>query len=124
MPLHSVINGALRCQVMTKRTKQRCKNPAAYGCNACRMHGAHKSRNVLRGKNHPKFKNGDETLKARVSRSENSAMLLYLRDIGDSIGMFSGTHTRGRKPRFYKATDLTIPENFLALLLKTIKQKI
>ena len=124
MPLPSLLNGAKQCQVMTKRTKQRCKNPAAYGCKSCRMHGAHKSRNVLRGKYHPKFKNGNETLEVRFSRSENSAMLLNLRDIGDTIGMFSGTHTRGRKPRFYSATDLTRPENLLAVLLKTLKQKI
>ena len=123
MPLPSVLIGAKQCQVTTKRTKKQCKNPAAYGCTSCRMHGAHRSRNVLRGKDHPKFKDGNETAEAKARRSENSAILLYVRDIGDSIGMFHGAHTRGRKPKFYKAYDLTKPENMLTVLMKTIKRK-
>jgi hypothetical protein len=122
MPLPSLLNGAKQCQVLTKRTKQRCKNPAAYGCKACRMHGAHKSRNVLRGKNHPKFKNGDETLKARVSRSENSAMFRYLTDIGNHCNMFyKKIKTRGRPPTGYAQLDLTDPGQ-LCLVIEKIKR--
>lgn len=81
-------------------------NLAAYGCKACRMHGAHKSRNVLRGEKHPQFKKGEETKEARLKRSERSALLLYLRDLGDSANLFKGAKTPGRKPKSYiKVTD-------------------
>lgn len=101
MPLPNVLNGAKQCQVISKRTKQQCKNPAAYGCLACRMHGAHKSRNVLRGASHPKYKHGNRTKGAEAEQIRASTILLTLRDIGDSIDMFNGVHTRGRKPKGY-----------------------
>ena len=101
MPLPSVLNGAIQCQVLTKRTKQRCKNPTAYGCVSCRMHGAHKSRNVLRGANHPQYKHGERTKEVESEHRRASITLLTLRDIGDSIDMFNGGHTRGRKPKGY-----------------------
>ena len=122
MPLLSVVNGAKQCQVLTKRTKQQCKNPAAYGCTSCRMHGAHKSRNSLKGQDHPKYINGNETVSLRAKRSEMSRLLLYLRDMGDSIGMFSGTHQRGRKPKGYLKRDLDNPENLIAILIETLKK--
>lgn len=122
MPLQSVINGALQCQVMTKRTKLRCKNPAAHGCKACRMHGAHKSKKVLRGEDHPQYKNGEETLEAKKKRSKKSATLLYLRDIGDTIQLFNGTKTRGRKPNTYLKLDPTQPENMQYVIWKTLKE--
>jgi hypothetical protein len=106
MPLPSVLIGAKQCQVTTKRTKKRCKNPAAYGCASCRMHGAHKSRKVLKGKAHPQYKHGRETTEAKELRSRKSAIFLYLRDMGDIFGIFSGAHTRGRKPLAYKYLDL------------------
>ena len=99
MPLQSVLNGAKQCQVLTKRTRLRCKNPAAYGCLACRMHGAHKSRNVLRGADHPQHRNGERTKVAEAEHRRASTVLLTLRDIGDSIGMFNGDYQRGRKPK-------------------------
>jgi hypothetical protein len=122
MPLPSVLNGAKQCQVMTKRTKLRCKNPAAYDCKACRMHGAHKSKNVLRDKNHPQYKNGGETLEAKKNRSKKSATLLYLRDIGDTVQLFNGIKTRGRKPKTYLKLDLTQPENMRYVIWKILKE--
>ena len=117
MPLPSVLNGAKKCQVLTKRNNQSCKNPAAYGCKACRMHGAHKSRNVLQGANHPQYKNGTETKAVRAERSNASAKLLYIRDLGDNIGMFNGTKTRGRKPNGYRKLNMDNPaQRGLALL--------
>lgn len=101
MPLPSVLNGAIQCQVLTKRTKQRCKNPTAYGCVSCRMHGAHKSRNVLRGAEHPQYKHGERTKEVEIQHKRASITLLTLRDIGDSIKIFNGDNTRGRKPKGY-----------------------
>lgn len=122
MPLPSVLNGAKQCQVITKRTKQRCKNPAAYGCKACRMHGAHKSRNVLRGKDHPRYKNGEETDLARSSRSEGSLMLRRLEEIGWNIQMFNqnATKIRGRKPAGYTKLDLKNPADLRMAIIQSI----
>ncbi len=118
MPLPSVLNGAKKCEVLTKRTKLRCKNPAAYGCRACRMHGAHKSRKSPQGVSHPQYRNGNETKKSRKQRSRESARFLYLRDIGDTINLFTGPKTRGRRPIQYRKLDLSDPEQMkLAMAL-------
>lgn len=106
---------------MTKRTQQRCKNPAAYGCKACRMHGAHKSRNVLRGKDHPRYRNGERTKEAEIQHQRGATVLLTLRDIGDSIGMFNGSHTKGRKPFDYVKFDLTNQDELILAIIKTMK---
>jgi hypothetical protein len=119
MPLPSVTKGALQCQVKCKRTGIRCKNPAAFSCKSCRMHGAHRSRKALRGADHPNYKNGGETKEARAERSSTSAKLLYIRDIGDHIGMFTGTQTRGRKPTGYCKLDLNTNLGLNLALLKT-----
>jgi hypothetical protein len=70
------------------------------------MHGAHKSKNVLYGAKHPQYINGEETKVARAERSKKSSLFLYLRDIGDSIGIFTGSHTKGRKPYGYEKLNL------------------
>ena len=122
MPLPSLLKGAKQCQVLTRRTKQRCKNPAAYGCSSCRMHGAHRSRNVLKGKDHPQYKNGERTKDAETEHRRASIALFTLRDIGDHLNMFSGTHARGRKPNGYVKYDLNKPEQLL-LAIKATKNK-
>ncbi len=123
-PLPSLLNGAKQCQVMTKRTKLRCKNLAAYGCKACRMHGAHKSKNVLRGANHPQYRNGEETLEAKAERSEKSVMFRYLTDLGNHCNMFyKKLKTRGRPPSGYTQLDLTDPEQLALAILKTLPSK-
>jgi len=83
------------------------------------MHGAHKSRNVLRGTNHPQYKNGAETKESKALRSRKSTMFLYLRDIGDSINLFSGEKTRGRKPIGYVKLDMTDPEQLAIAIVKS-----
>ena len=122
MPLPSLLNGAKQCQVTTRRTKQRCKNPAAYGCRSCRMHGAHKSRNVLQGKDHPQYKNGERSKAREAEYRRTSTTLLTLRDIGDQLNMFNGTHTRGRKPKSYVKFDLNDPAQLLLAIAKTMKK--
>jgi hypothetical protein len=86
MPLPSILKGAKQCQVMTKRSKSRCKNPCAYGSEkACRMHGSHRSRNVPRGPSHTQYKNGEETKEAKAERSEKreaTAISLKPRTLG------------------------------------------
>ena len=124
MPLPNLLKGAKQCQVMTKRTKLRCKNLAAYGCKACRMHGAHKSKNVLRDAKHPQYKNGEETLEAKAERSEKSVMFRYLTDLGNHCNMFyRQIKTRGRPPSGYTQLNLTDPEQLALAILKTLPSK-
>ena len=122
MPLPSLLKGAKQCQVMTKRSKLRCKNPAAYGCKACRMHGAHKSRNVLRGANHPQYKNGERTKEAETEHRRAAIALLTLQDVGDSIGMFNSHIAKGRKPAGYIKYDMNDPVEIAYAILSTISK--
>ena len=120
MPLPSLLNGAKQCQVLTKRTKLRCKNLAAYGCKACRMHGAHKSKNVLRGAKHPQYKNGGETLESKAERNVKSIMFRYLTDLGNHCKVFSKKiNTKGRPPKGYVKLDLNDPEMLAFAIIKT-----
>ena len=97
MPLPSITkHHAKQCTALTKRTKQPCKNPAAYGCRSCRVHGAH--RNIQSGKAHPNWVHGE---RSKEWMKQNSAQLRELRDLeslGYAIGMMSGPRWRGRKP--------------------------
>ena len=123
MPLPSLINGAKQCQVNSKRTSMRCMNPAAYGCKTCRMHGAHKSRNVLRGVTHPQYKNGRNTKQAKERHQETATKLHFLEDLGHHIKMFhkDAARTRGRKPNGYLKLNLNDTNQLALAILKTIK---
>ena len=124
MPLPCLLNGAKQCQVMTKRAKQRCKNPAAYGCKSCRMHGAHKSMNVLRGIEHPQYKNGNGTKEAKSQRSKRNLNLRYLVDIGNHIELFNKeVKLLGRPPTKYEKLDLNDPKQLKIALIKIIDLK-
>jgi hypothetical protein len=81
------------------------------------MHGAHKSRNVLKGKTHPQYTNGNRTKGAEAEHSLTSTILLTLRDIGDSIGMFKGVYTRGRKPKGYRKFDMKDPKQMATAMI-------
>jgi hypothetical protein len=79
MPLPAITKyGAKQCQCKSKRTGQPCLNVAAHGCKSCRVHGAHKSKIVLIGKDHPNYKNGNETREAREERKKIFAELKIL----------------------------------------------
>jgi hypothetical protein len=80
------------------------------------MHGAHKSRNVLQGKDHPQYKKGERTKTREIEHRRASITLLTLRDIGDHLNMFNGTHTRGRKPDGYRKINLTTDEDLMKLI--------
>jgi hypothetical protein len=80
-------------------------------------------RKVIRGKDHPSYKNKGESRQEREERSKHSATLLYLRDIGDHLNMFNGGHTRGRKPNGYIKIDSNEPEQLLLAIKATINKK-
>ena len=64
-----------QCTARAKSTKQRCLNPAAYGCKTCRLHGARKKSIIKHGKLHPNYRHGMETLVAKHERSKKLAEL-------------------------------------------------
>ncbi len=100
MPLPNIISGkTLRCTAKSKCTKERCKNPAAWGCKTCRYHGARKPETVRRGANHPQYKHGFETLEAKAEHSRRLAELRALEALSFSFGFAEGHKWRGRKPR-------------------------
>ena len=99
MPLASVSQyNAAQCTARAKSTKNRCLNPAAYGCRTCRLHGARKRTSIKVGSYHPNYKNGSETLEAKQKRS---LKLAELREIELDLlnkGLIVGPRTAGRKP--------------------------
>jgi hypothetical protein len=86
------------------------------------MHGAHKSRNVLQGANHPQHRNGERTRESEEERRKSSTILLTLRDIGDHINLFNGGYTRGRKPTGYVKYDMNDPEQLALAILATLRE--
>jgi hypothetical protein len=88
------------------------------------MHGAHKSRNVLKGVDHPRYKTGAETLEAKAMHTEKSEMFRYLTDLGNHCKLFyKEIKTRGRPPAGYEKLDLTDPEQLAIAILKTLTGK-
>lgn len=128
MPLPSVlIYGARQCKAITKRSKKRCLNPAAYGCSTCRYHGATPvhSRKSVSGKDHPQFKHGRNTKQAKKQNQRTTVKLLFLEDLGHHIKMFpeETTRTRGRKPNGYLKLNLSDPIQLTIAILKTMEEK-
>lgn len=98
MPLAGIETGkARRCTALAKRTKDRCRNPAAWTCRTCRMHGARQS--IKRGQNHPCYRHGDESLQAKAERSRRLVELRELEALSFSLGFATGPRWRGRKPK-------------------------
>lgn len=128
MPLPSVaIHGAKQCKAITKRSKKRCLNPAAYGCSTCRYHGATPvhTRKSVAGKDHPQFKHGRNTKQSKEQHRRTTAKLLFLEDLGHHIKMFHkhATRTRGRKPNGYLKLNLNDPKQLLSVLMKSVEDK-
>jgi hypothetical protein len=100
MPLPNVVNGtAVRCTAKCKATGERCRNLAAFGMPVCRCHGARRPETIKRGKDHPGWRHGEETLVAKAERSAKLAELRDLEALSFGLGLASGQRWRGRKPR-------------------------
>jgi len=125
MPLPSILNGAIQCTKLCKRTGLRCKNPCAYGSKiACKTHGAHKSRNVLRGANHPRYRNGERSKEVETELKRKGILLRYLVDLGNHINLFyKEIKLLGRPPAGYVKLDLTDPEQLEQAVLKTLAKE-
>ena len=112
-----------RCQARSSRTKQQCGCPSLKNIAVCKWHGGMstgpRTKEGIQRIREAHLKHGNDTKEARAEHSAMSAKLLYLRDIGDHIGMFTGTHTRGRKPDGYYKLDLNTNLGLNLALLKT-----
>lgn len=83
MPLPSLdLHGAKQCRARSKRSGKQCKNPAAFGMPTCRMHGARQINTVFRGKAHPNYKHGFDTLEVKIRRARK---LVDLRQVAKLI---------------------------------------
>lgn len=93
----------IRCNAMSKRTKQQCMAPAISGKTKCRTHGGKSTgpQTVL-GRQlcaEARTIHGRETRKQRQLRSEKLAELSYLENVARQRGQITGPKTRGRKSK-------------------------
>jgi hypothetical protein len=87
------------------------------------MHGAHKSRNALQGADHPSYKNGEETKKAKAERSKRMLILRYLTDLGSQCNLFNKTlKPLGRPPKGYRKLHYSDSDSQLIGLLLLIEE--
>lgn len=88
------------------------------------MHGAHQSRNVLKGASHPQYEHGNQTRGARAERSMVSLRLHRLEEIGWHICMFaeSSSKMRGRKPAGHVKLDLDNADQLMEAIIQSSKE--
>lgn len=98
MPL-PIMTSARRCTAKAKSTQTQCQNPAAHGCNTCRMHGARDRESIKAGKAHPNYIHGNRTKQAGLEASQTAGRLRHLEDMAHAAGILTGPKTRGRKPK-------------------------
>ena len=98
MPLPSVTkHNAAQCTAMSKRSRERCRNPAAYGCRTCRIHGARRPESIKSGSAQPNYKHGLETLLAKHQRSIKLAEIREMEAILFDNSLALGNRWSGRK---------------------------
>ena len=104
MPL-PCLNDTIRCTATCKARQARCFCLKAYGQSVCRFHGARKPETILRGKDHPAYKNGSQTQQAKAEYSAAAARLRTLERIMVDTGMVGADFKRtvGRKPKQSKS---------------------
>ncbi len=113
----------LKCSAKSKRTGKGCMAPAMRGKKNCRFHGGAstgpRTAEGIERIRQAQLKHGERTKEAVAESRRMSAKMLYLRDIGDHVGMFEGTHTRGRKPTGYVKLNMSDPVQLKIALLLT-----
>lgn len=93
MPLNNI---KARCTAKSKSTGSRCRNPAAFGCKTCRVHGART--NIVSGRDHHWYTHGERSKDTILTVKEIKRRLAYLEEIGYIAGILKGRRTPGRKP--------------------------
>ena len=91
-----------QCQATSKHTRAQCKKAAMKGKRVCRTHGgASTGPKTEAGRQRcaeVKTIHGRETRSIRAERSQATARLSVLEQVGFEIGLMTGSRTRGRKP--------------------------
>lgn len=92
-----------QCEGTSRRTKQRCKAPAAKNKTRCRFHGGRKLSGPKTAEGRmrcakAKTIHGNETRQARSDRGEAMRRLRALEDLGHKLGIMHGPRMPGRKP--------------------------
>jgi hypothetical protein len=85
-----------QCTANNRNAGRRCLNPAAFGCQTCRYHGA---RRIVSGLDHPNHKHGGRTREALSKYSQKVAEMDLLENIAHRAGVMVGPKRRGRKPK-------------------------
>ena len=75
---------------------------------------------VMRGENHPQYKNGAWTKEALEENQLARCRLATLEQIGWHLKMFVGAKTRGRRPKGFLPLDLNDPEQLSLTLVKAL----
>ena len=90
-----------QCSAKSKRSQERCRNPAIKGKTKCRHHGGRSTGSkTAEGKARQiaaNIKHGNETRAIREERSTKIAELYELEMLGRELGLISGGIV-GRKP--------------------------
>lgn len=91
-----------QCEGTSRRTKERCKAPAAKNKSLCRFHGGRstgpKTEAGRQRCAEAKTIHGRETRAARIERSLGSARLAVMESVGFRLGIMKGSRSRGRRP--------------------------
>jgi hypothetical protein len=88
------------------------------------MHGAHKSRNVLKGVEHPRYKNGERSKAAEAEIRKKITLLRYLVDVGNHVELlYKQLKIKGRPPLGYTQLDLKDPEQLAIAIMRTLSTK-
>lgn len=92
----------IRCNAISKRTKQQCMAPAIKGKTKCRTHGGKSTGpKTAEGKARcaeARTVHGWETRQGRIERGEAMVRLRQLEEVGHKLGFVVGARIPGRKP--------------------------
>lgn len=115
-----------QCEGTSRRTKERCKAPAAKNKLRCRFHGGrkHSGPKTLEGRMRcaaAKTIHGNETRSVRSERSHASARLAILEAVGFGLGMMSGSRTPGRRPNQMNEVFPELQAMFQKMVLERAK---
>jgi len=90
-------NMKTRCTAQCRARGDQCWNPAAFGCNTCRYHGAKPPQEIKRGAEHGRYKNGGHTQATKAAYREGMSRIRELEFTAFNAGLID-KRVPGRKP--------------------------
>ena len=117
-----------QCQAMAKSTRRQCLRPATKGKRVCKLHGGLSTGpRTEQGRQRcadVRTVYGGETTSRRKERSLASASLAVLESIGHSLGIISGTRTRGTKPHRMGDVEPELQALYKKIILGHVKHSL